>query len=59
MLKFIISIEAIAETLAAEVLRHDAKHIIWAQEILNWGDIQLLSSMNPHYSISLAIKGLK
>jgi glycosyltransferase involved in cell wall biosynthesis len=44
-----ISIEAMVETLIAEALRHDAKHIIWAQDPVEWSDIELARSVNPYY----------
>jgi glycosyltransferase involved in cell wall biosynthesis len=47
-----ISIEAMVETLIAETLKHDAKHVVWAQDPFDWGDYQLLSSVDPYYKIS-------
>jgi glycosyltransferase involved in cell wall biosynthesis len=50
-----ISIEAMVETLIAEALRRDAKHIIWAQDPVEWSDIELARSVNPcYYGISKA-----
>jgi len=49
-----ISIEAMVETLVAEVLRRDAKHVVWAQDPFDWTDYQLLSSVDPYYRISRA-----
>jgi glycosyltransferase involved in cell wall biosynthesis len=47
-----ISIEAMVETLITEILRDDAKHIVWAQDPFDWSDYQLLSSVDPYYKIS-------
>jgi len=44
-----VSIEAMVETLIAEGLRHDAKHVIWAQDPVEWSDIELARSVNPYY----------
>jgi len=47
-----ISIEAMVETLIAETLKHGAKTVVWAQDPFDWGDYQLLSSVDPYYKIS-------
>jgi len=49
-----ISIEAMVETLIAEILKRDAKHVVWAQDPFDWTDYQLLSSIDPYYRISKA-----
>jgi glycosyltransferase involved in cell wall biosynthesis len=49
-----ISIEAMVKTLIAEILKHDAKHVVWAQDPFDWTDYQLLSSIDPYYRISKA-----
>jgi glycosyltransferase involved in cell wall biosynthesis len=47
-----ISIEAMVETLIAEILKPSAKHIVWAQDPFDWTDYQLLGSIDPNYRIS-------
>ena len=47
-----ISIEAMVETVIAEALVRNAKHVIWAQDPFDWTDYQLLSSVDPYYRIS-------
>ena len=49
-----ISIEAMVETLIAEALARDAKHVVWAQDPFDWSDYQLLGSVDPYYKISKA-----
>ncbi|MCC6003727.1 MAG: glycosyltransferase family 4 protein [Thermofilum sp.] len=49
-----ISIEAMVETLIAEILAHSAKHVVWAQDPFDWSDYQLLGSVDPNYRISKA-----
>jgi hypothetical protein len=49
-----ISIEAMVETLIAEIPKRDAKHVVWAQDPFDWTDYQLLSSIDPYYRISKA-----
>jgi glycosyltransferase involved in cell wall biosynthesis len=49
-----ISIEAMVETVIAEALARNAKHVIWAQDPFDWTDYQLLSSVDPYYRISRA-----
>jgi glycosyltransferase involved in cell wall biosynthesis len=49
-----ISIEAMVETLIAESLIHNAKHVVWAQDPFDWTDYQLLGSIDPYYKISRA-----
>jgi glycosyltransferase involved in cell wall biosynthesis len=47
-----ISIDAMVETLIVETLKHDAKHVVWAQDPFDWSDYQLLSSVDSYYKIS-------
>ena len=47
-----ISIEAMVETLIAEILKPSAKHVVWAQDPFDWTDYQLLGSIDPNYRIS-------
>jgi glycosyltransferase involved in cell wall biosynthesis len=49
-----ISIEAMVETLIAEILAYSAKHVVWAQDPFDWSDYQLLGSVDPYYRISKA-----
>jgi glycosyltransferase involved in cell wall biosynthesis len=49
-----ISIEAMVETLIAESLIRNAKHVVWAQDPFDWTDYQLLGSIDPYYKISRA-----
>jgi len=49
-----ISVEAMVETLIAEALARDAKHVVWAQDPFDWSDYQLLGSVDPYYRISKA-----
>jgi glycosyltransferase involved in cell wall biosynthesis len=47
-----ISIEAMVETLIAEILKRGARHVVWAQDPFDWSDYQLLSSVDTYYRIS-------
>jgi len=47
-----VSIEAMVETLIAEVVKRGAKHVVWAQDPFDWTDYQMLGSVDPHYKIS-------
>jgi len=47
-----ISIEAMVETLIAEILKRNAKHVVWAQDPFDWTDYRLLGSVDPNYRIS-------
>ncbi|ADN49855.1 glycosyltransferase family 4 protein [Vulcanisaeta distributa] len=47
-----ISIEAMVETLLAELFVRGAKHIIWAQDPFDWRDYELMASVDPYYRIS-------
>jgi glycosyltransferase involved in cell wall biosynthesis len=49
-----ISVEAMVETLIAEILKRDAKHVVWAQDPVQWHDIELVRAVNPYYQISKA-----
>jgi glycosyltransferase involved in cell wall biosynthesis len=49
-----VSIEAMVETLIAEVVKRSAKHVVWAQDPFDWSDYQLLGSVDPYYKISKA-----
>jgi glycosyltransferase involved in cell wall biosynthesis len=49
-----ISIEAMVETLIAEILAYSAKHVVWAQDPFDWFDYQLLGFVDPNYRISKA-----
>jgi glycosyltransferase involved in cell wall biosynthesis len=47
-----ISIEAMVETLIAEILKPSAKHVVWSQDPFDRTDYQLLGSIDPNYRIS-------
>ncbi len=47
-----ISIEAMVETLLAELTMRKSKHIIYAQDPFDEHDYKLLSSVDPYYRIS-------
>ena len=49
-----ISIEAMVETLIAEILMRNARHVIWAQDPFDWSDYQLLGSVDSYYRVSKA-----
>ena len=49
-----ISIEAMVETLIAELIKRDAKHVVWAQDPFDWRDYELMASIDPYYRISKA-----
>jgi len=46
-----LSVEASVETLIAEFMFPNAKHVIWAQNPINWADYRLFGSINPAYRI--------
>jgi len=49
-----ISIEAMIETLIAEILARNAKHVVWAQDPFDWTDHQLLGLVDSYHRISRA-----
>jgi glycosyltransferase involved in cell wall biosynthesis len=49
-----VSIEAMVETLIAEVVKRGAKHVVWTQDPFDWSDYQLLGPVDPYYRISRA-----
>ncbi|ABW02283.1 glycosyltransferase family 4 protein [Caldivirga maquilingensis] len=49
-----ISIEAMVETLLAELVKRHSAHVVWAQDPFEWSDYELLASVDPYYRISRA-----
>jgi glycosyltransferase involved in cell wall biosynthesis len=47
-----LSIDCMVETLIVELLKRDARHVIWAQDPFDWTDYQLLGSLDPNYRVS-------
>ncbi|WP_069807889.1 glycosyltransferase family 4 protein [Vulcanisaeta thermophila] len=47
-----VSIEAMVETLIAELVRRGSAHVIWAQDPFDWRDYELMASVDPYYRIS-------
>ncbi|MCX8199475.1 MAG: glycosyltransferase family 4 protein [Sulfolobales archaeon] len=47
-----VSIEAMVETLLAELFMKNSRHIIWAQDPFDWRDYELMASVDPYYRIS-------
>ncbi|MGC9108015.1 MAG: glycosyltransferase [Infirmifilum sp.] len=49
-----ISIEAMVETLIAELVKGGSRHVVWAQDPFDWRDFELMASVDPLYRISRA-----
>ncbi|MEM1510804.1 MAG: glycosyltransferase family 4 protein [Sulfolobales archaeon] len=49
-----VSIEAMVETLLAELFVRKARHVVWAQDPFDWHDYELMASVDPYYKISKA-----